>query len=59
MLEAIKLGAKWYNEYESTVLVQDADGAITGAIAKGPDGKYTKFVANKGVLLATVTLQRT
>lgn len=53
MLEAIKLGAKWYHEYEATVLVQDAEGNVTGAIAKGADGKYTKFLANKGVLLAT------
>lgn len=53
MLEAIRLGATWYHEYDATILVQNADGDVTGAIAKGPDGTYTKFEANKGVLLAT------
>jgi hypothetical protein len=52
-LEAVKHGAKWFNGYEATVLVQNAAGDVTGMIAKGPDGKYTKFVSNKGVLLAT------
>ncbi|MGV8084116.1 MAG: FAD-binding protein [Coriobacteriia bacterium] len=53
MLEAIDKGAKWYWEHTATVLVQDADGAVTGAIAKAADGKYKKFMANKGVILAT------
>jgi succinate dehydrogenase/fumarate reductase flavoprotein subunit len=53
MAEAVKKGAKWYHEFDVSVLTQNADGDVTGAIAKGPDGKYTKFVANKGVLLAT------
>ncbi len=53
MAEATKKGAKWYFGHEATVLTQNADGDVTGAIAKGPDGKYVKFVANKGVLLAT------
>jgi succinate dehydrogenase/fumarate reductase flavoprotein subunit len=53
MLEAIRLGAKWYHEYEATVLVQNEAGDVTGAIVKGPDGKYQKLNATKGVLLAT------
>lgn len=53
MNKAVELGATWYNGYTATVLVQDADGAVTGAIAKNSDGTYTKFTANKGVVLAT------
>lgn len=52
-LEAERLGAQWYWKHEATVLVQDADGAVTGAIAKASDDTYVKLNASKGVLLAT------
>jgi succinate dehydrogenase/fumarate reductase flavoprotein subunit len=51
--EAVRLGATWYHEHDATVLVQNEAGDVIGAIAKRPDGTYTKFLANKGVLLAT------
>jgi succinate dehydrogenase/fumarate reductase flavoprotein subunit len=47
------LGAVWYCSHESVVLTQDETGAVTGVIAKNADGQYVKFVANKGVILAT------
>lgn len=34
-------------------LVQQDDGSISGVIAKKADGSYTKYVAAKGVILAT------
>lgn len=45
-------GAKYYFEHTAQVLTQDSNGAVTGVIAKGADGKYKKFTAKKGVLLA-------
>ena len=51
-LAAEGLGATWYFGHEATVLVQNDDGDVTGAIAKGPDGAYVRFNAAKGVLLA-------
>jgi hypothetical protein len=50
-LEAEKLGAQWFWEHEATVLVMDGE-AVTGAIAKKPDGTYLRLNAKKGVLLA-------
>ena len=49
---AEELGATWYFDTEATVLVRDDEGAVTGVIAKGPDG-YIKFLASKGVALTT------
>jgi succinate dehydrogenase/fumarate reductase flavoprotein subunit len=34
-------------------LVQNAAGEVGGVIAKGRDGAYTKFIARKGVIMAT------
>lgn len=51
-IAAEKLGAEWFWETYATVLVQDADGNVTGAIGKGPDG-YIKFNASKAVCLCT------
>lgn len=47
------LGAQWFYEHTAVVLTQDSSGAVTGAIAQDKDGKYKKFVAAKGVLVAT------
>ena len=38
---------------EAQQLVQDAEGAVTGVIATNAEGAYVKFVAKKGVILAT------
>lgn len=51
-LAAEELGAAWYWEHSATVLDVAADGAVTGAIATGPDGAR-RFNAAKGVILAT------
>lgn len=53
MLASKELGADWYFERSATVLVQNEDGDVTGAIAQLPDGSYEQFNASKGVLLAT------
>lgn len=45
-------GATYYFEHTATVLTQDSDGSVTGAIAQDADGNYKKFVAKKGVLLS-------
>lgn len=34
-------------------LVREGDGAVTGVIAKNPDGSYVQLNASKGVVLAT------
>lgn len=49
--EAERLGATWYWRHTAAALVMDGD-AVAGAYAKGPDGKYLKLNAKKGVLLA-------
>jgi hypothetical protein len=46
------LGAEWYYEHDAVVLTQDDSGAVTGAIVKNSEGKYIKFTAKKGVLVA-------
>ena len=53
MNKAVSLGARWYNEYSATSLVQDSSGAVTGCVVKRADGKYAKLSAKTGVLLAT------
>nr|WP_320133421.1 FAD-dependent oxidoreductase [uncultured Holophaga sp.] len=50
---AEKAGVKFFYRMPAVQLVQDASGAVTGVIAKGPGGKYTRFLAKKGVILAT------
>ena len=47
------LGATWYCGHTSVVLTKDDNGAVTGVIAKNADKQYVKFVAKKGVILAT------
>ncbi len=47
------LGAEWFCGHTAARCVQDSDGAVTGIIAEDADGKYVKFEAAKGVILAT------
>ena len=46
-------GAEWYYETTAVVLTQEPNGDVTGLIAKDSAGKYIKFKAKKGVILAT------
>jgi fumarate reductase flavoprotein subunit len=50
---AEKAGVKFFFSTAAVQLVQNALGEVTGVIGKGEDGKYTKFAAKKGVILAT------
>ena len=54
--QAESQGAAWYWETTGVVLVteetNDGKTRVTGVIAQGPDGTYTKFVARKGTVLA-------
>jgi fumarate reductase flavoprotein subunit len=50
---AEKAGVKFYFNMPAVQLVQTKSGEVIGVIAKGRDGKYTKFLAKKGVILAT------
>ena len=54
--QAESQGATWYWETTGVVLVteetNDGKTRVTGVIAQGPDGTYTKFVARKGTVLA-------
>jgi fumarate reductase flavoprotein subunit len=50
---AEKAGVKFFFNSPAEQLVLDKSGAVVGVIAKGRDGKYTKFLARKGVILAT------
>jgi len=50
---AEKAGVKFYFNTPAVQLVQNDSGEITAAIGKSEDGKYTKFIAKKGVILAT------
>ena len=50
---AEKAGVKFYYSTPAVQLVQTDSGKITGVIAKTEDGKYIRFLANKGVILAT------
>lgn len=49
---AEKDGAKFYYATPCVQLVQDEEGAVTGAIGKAEDGSYVKLNATKGVILA-------
>jgi len=50
---AEKAGVKFFFNAPAQQLVQNKNGEVVGVIAKGRDGKYTKFLARKGVILAT------
>lgn len=50
---AEKAGVKFFFNMPAQQLVQTKSGEVVGVIAKGRDGKYTKFLAKKGVILAT------
>jgi hypothetical protein len=45
-------GAKWYWKNRGRVLTQE-NGRVTGCIAEDTDGRYIKYLANKGVILST------
>lgn len=46
-------GTNWYYGAAAVVLTQDSTGGVTGAIVQDAAGKYIKFNAVKGVVLAT------
>ena len=46
-------GTDWYYGTTALVLTQDSSGSVTGAIAQDSAGKYIKFNAKKGVVIAT------
>jgi len=51
---AQKLGAEWFFNTRATVLEQNENGDVTGVIAEDmANGGYVRYVANKGVILAT------
>ena len=50
---AEKAGVKFFFNMPAEQLVLSKTGAVVGVIAKGRDGKYTKFLAKNGVILAT------
>lgn len=50
---AEKAGVKFYFRTPAQQLVQAADGRVLGVIARDKGGRYVKFMARKGVVLAT------
>lgn len=50
---AEKAGVQFFYNTPAAQLVQSKSGEVIGVIAKGRDGKYTKFLARKGVILAS------
>ena len=50
---SMKAGVKYFFSTPAVQLVQSDSGEVTGVIGKSEDGKYTKFMATKGVILAT------
>ncbi len=50
---AEKAGVKFFFNMPGAQLVQEKSGKVTGVIAKSRDGKYHKFMAKKGVILAS------
>jgi hypothetical protein len=46
-------GADWYYQHKAVVLIQDAGGAVTGAIVQDKSGNYIRFNASRGVIVAT------
>jgi hypothetical protein len=51
--KTIDQGADWYYGTSAVVLTQNASGGVTGAIVQDAAGKYIRFNAAKGVVLAT------
>lgn len=50
---AEKAGVKFFFRMPAEQLVQNAAGEVQGVIAKGKDGRYTRFMARKAVILST------
>lgn len=50
---AEKAGVKFFFQMPAVQLVQSRSGEVQGVITRGEDGKYRKFLAKKGVILAT------
>jgi fumarate reductase flavoprotein subunit len=50
---AEKAGVRFFYSTPAVQLVQNESGDVTGVIGKREDGKYTKFIAKNGVILAT------
>jgi fumarate reductase flavoprotein subunit len=50
--KAMADGARWFFAHHAEVCDVDASGAVTGVVAKNPDGKYVRFKASKAVVLA-------
>lgn len=50
---AEQAGVKFFFQMPAVQLVQNRSGEVQGVIARGEDGKYRKFLAKKGVILAT------
>ena len=52
-ITAEKAGVKFFYNMPADQLVQNAAGDVIGVIAKDKDGKFVKFLARKGVIMAT------
>lgn len=50
---AAKAGVQFFFSMPAVQLVQHASGKVAGVIGKGSDGRYVRFLAHKGVILAT------
>jgi len=50
---ATEAGVKFHFNMPASQLVQDTSGAVVGVIAKARNGSYHRFMAKKGVILAT------
>ncbi|MBN2589730.1 MAG: FAD-binding protein [Sedimentisphaerales bacterium] len=50
---AQKAGVEFFFSTPAVQLIQNSSGEALGVIGKSQDGTYTKFMANKGVILAT------
>ena len=50
---AEQAGVRFFYNMPAVQLVQARSGEVLGVIARGTDGKYRKFLAKKGVILAT------
>ncbi len=48
-----KAGVKYFYSTPAVQLVQNDSGEVIGVIGKHENGKYTRFMASKGVILAT------
>jgi len=49
--KSVAEGAKWFFEHHAEICDIESSGAVTGVVAKRPDGKYIRFRARKGVAL--------